>query len=467
MFKLPTTLAFRLTLWYASAFVVFVLAAFLVFYLSMNSILNEQVDEDLEEDIEEFAELFEEEGLARVKSEIGREVMSGDEDDVFLILLNNDGERFFSSDLAHWGTLKTDATAFQRAATNRETVLRTIEEDGRDYATRIIYGRIGPDVVLHIGETVEDKEEMMAMVLTLFAVMFLLAIPIASFVGWVMARQAVRGIEEVSNTAAHIEAGHLDQRVTVTSQGDEIKKLADTFNAMLDRIRDLITEVREMTDNIAHDMRSPLARIRAISEVALSSPTTNDLHKLAASTTIEECDRLLQMINATLDVAEAEAGTAAVDIQTVDMSELAKDACELFEPVAEEKQIELTCVLDADCSMRGNVQNLQRMLANLLDNALKYTPPRGKVGINLGCAETSIKVTVADTGIGIPESDQARIFERFFRCDQSRSETGCGMGLSFSHAVARAHGGNISVTSQPGNGSSFTITFPNARVCHA
>lgn len=255
--------------------------------------------------------------------------------------------------------------------------------------------------------------------------------------------------------------------MTVTAQGDEIQQLADTFNAMLDRIRDLIAEMREMTDNIAHDMRSPLARIRAISEVAVSSASTSDDHKQAASTTIEECDRLLQMINATLDVAEAEAGTAAADVQTVDISELARDACELFEPVAEEKEIELTCELDSGCSIRGNVQNLQRMLANLLDNALKYTPPKGRVGINLGCEDDSIRVAVADTGIGIPAVDQARIFERFFRCDQSRTESGCGMGLSFSQAVARAHGGDISVNSEPGNGTTFTITFPNSRVLSA
>ena len=233
---------------------------------------------------------------------------------------------------------------------------------------------------------------------------------------------------------------------------------------MLDRIRDLISDMREMTDNIAHDMRSPLARIRAISEVAVSSTKTSDEHKTAASSTIEECDRLLQMINATLDVAEAEAGSAALDKQTVNISELAKDACELFEPVADEKEIELSCQLDAGCRIHGNVQNLQRMLANLLDNALKYTPPKGRIDINLGCDEQGIKVAVADTGIGIPAPDQARIFERFFRCDQSRSQTGCGMGLSFSQAVARAHGGDISVASEPGNGTTFTITIPNSRI---
>lgn len=461
---MPMTLASRLTLWYTSAFVIFLLAAFVVFYLAMVSILDERMDEDLEEDIEEFAELFEDKGLAGVKSEIAREVMAGDEENIFLVLLNNEGKAFYASDLSHWRNLKVDDRAVRRAATKNRIVLRTVEVGGQEYATRIVYGRIGPQVILQIGESVEESEEMLEVLFAVFAVVFLLAIPISSFIGWVMARKAVRGIEEVSETAAHIHGGHLDQRVTVRPQGAEIQKLADTFNAMLDRIRDLITEMREMTDNIAHDMRSPLARIRAISEVAVSSATTTEAHKQAASTTIEECDRLLQMINATLDVAEAEAGTAAADLQTVDISELARDACELFEPVADEKQIDLSCELDNGCSMRGNVQSLQRMLANLLDNALKYTPPNGKVGINLGCADASIKVVVTDTGIGIPQPDQARIFERFFRCDQSRSETGCGMGLSFSQAVARAHGGEISVASEAGNGATFTITFPGSRI---
>ena len=201
----------------------------------------------------------------------------------------------------------------------------------QNYATRIIYGLLASDVVYHAGETVEQKAELMEVLLHVFVVMFVAVIPLASVISWIMANKAVQGIEEVSRTAADIQSGQLDKRVTVQAQGDEIKKLADTFNAMLDRIHVLISEMREMTDNIAHDLRSPLARIRAISEVALSNDRTIEEHKAAAADTIEECDRLLQMINTTLDVAEAEVGIANGTAEKVNVSELVYDACELFE----------------------------------------------------------------------------------------------------------------------------------------
>ena len=139
------------------------------------------------------------------------------------------------------------------------------------------------------------------------------------------------------------------------------------------------------------------------------------------------------------------------------MSELVTDACDLFQPVAEEKHIELKCNIGSDCKIQGNIPNLQRMIANLIDNALKYTPENGNVNLDLVCDGKKIKITIADTGMGIPEHDLQRIFERFYRCDQSRSQDGCGMGLSFSRAVARTHGGDITVKSNPGWGTVFTI----------
>ena len=206
----------------------------------------------------------------------------------------------------------------------------------------------------------------MELLLRVFTIMFVAVIPLASLISWVMARQAVQGIKEVSRTAEDIQNGKLDKRVTVKAQGDEVQQLANTFNTMLDRINRLLSEMREMTDNIAHDLRSPLARIRAIAEVALSSDRTMVQQKSAAADIIEECDRLLQMINAALDVAEVEVGISDETAGNVNMSELVNDAYELFEPVAEEKQIAFTCSIASDCKVHGNIQNLQRMLAPIL-----------------------------------------------------------------------------------------------------
>lgn len=229
---------------------------------------------------------------------------------------------------------------------------------------------------------------------------------------------------------------------------------------MVERIQALILGMREMTDNIAHDMRSPLARIRTNAESALYSAKTVEDYRVSAADTLEECDRLLQMINTTLDVAEAEAGIAELDKKEIDISAMVQDACELFEPIAEDREIELTPRLESGTIVLGSPQQLQRMLANLLDNALKYTSSHGRVDVEISSDEKAVVVAISDTGVGISHAEQSHIFERFYRCDQSRSQPGFGLGLSFARAVARSHGGDLQVASWQGRGSVFTVTLP-------
>ena len=263
MIKLPKTLSFRLTLWYASAFLVCLVVAFMGLYLSMNSILNSRMDEDLREDITEFQELFMEEGLEKVIREIEREFNSSDEGEIFLRVYDDQGIIIMSSDMSAWEGLDS-ARIFSPATalTQSEPLLETMVLPDKDYPVRTISGLIGEGITLQIGETLEKNEEIMNVLLMVFAGMLLLGIPVASGIGWMIARKAVSGIEKVSRAAKAIEQGHLDHRVSVGVQGDEIQTLADTFNAMATRIKHVINEMREMTDNIAHDLRTLLEFVR-------------------------------------------------------------------------------------------------------------------------------------------------------------------------------------------------------------
>ena len=374
--------------------------------------------------------------------------------------MDKNGNTVFSSDLSPWDEAGVDPDLLEQMAEGSDPVLVTIAAPDRDYDARVVYGWIGPDMMMQTGESMEDIQDLLTLLSTIFTVTFAIVVVFASIAGWLLARRALRGVEEVSRAAVDVANGTLDRRMQAKTEGAEIERLASTFNTMLDRIDTLMSGMREMTDNVAHDMRSPLARIRANAEMALSGTTTIDEYRASAADTIEECDRLMHMINTTLDVAEAEAGAARLSMESVDLSRVAEDACELFGPIAEDKGILLSASIEPGCHVQGNLQMLQRMLANLLDNAFKYSERDSCVTVGVNAQDNDIQVSVRDEGMGISQQDLKKIFDRYFRCDESRSRTGCGLGLSLVRAVTMAHGGTIDVSSTAGTGSEFRITLP-------
>jgi signal transduction histidine kinase len=194
--------------------------------------------------------------------------------------------------------------------------------------------------------------------------------------------------------------------------------------------------------------------------MALTSGESMDEYENMAANTIEECDRLLAMIETMLDISELEAGAGNLAMTAVDMTGVVEEACELFQPLAEDKGIAVVVHASTGALVNGDIHRLQRMVANLLDNAIKYTPPAGTVMVSTDGDESRVFVEVKDTGIGISGEDFSHIFERFYRCDPSRSDAGVGLGLSLVMAIARTHAGDVAVTSSPGRGSTFTVSLP-------
>jgi signal transduction histidine kinase len=293
-----------------------------------------------------------------------------------------------------------------------------------------------------------------------FVVIMATLLVFGALIGWVMAKRALSGVAEVTRAAEEISSGALERRVPLKDSGAEIDRLSITFNSMADRVHSLIQGMREVTDNIAHDLRGPITRMRVVAEMTLASGKSADEYGVIAANTIAECDHLLEMIDTMLDISELEAGAGKLSLEEVDIAMVVEDACELFEPLAEDKGITIIAELPANSWVYGDVQRLQRMVANLLDNAIKYTPTEGTVTVSINGDEDQIFLSVVDTGIGISGEDLANIFERFYRCDPSRSESGVGLGLSLVMAIARSHGGDVAASSYPGKGSTFTISLP-------
>ncbi len=461
--RLHSSLSFRLTLWYAGIFAVSSFVAFLLFYALITSVIRERTDQELLSQAAQFSSLLRERGIGVVENFALLEAQAAGEKKVFIRLLYPTGEAVSSSNMTYWKDIPVRKTAIGQLLSGSSQVLETASLDGRRDQVRILYALIGPGVILQIGQSMENYARIIDAFRGIFLTTMALLIALATGVGWFMARRAVSGVEAITRTARSISGGTLEKRVPVKSRGDEIDQLAVTFNQMLDRIQALVTEIRQMGDNIAHDLKSPLTRIRGMAEITLTTGESLSEYQTMAASAIEDCDRLLDMINTMLMISKTQAGVDQPVREKIDLAHLVRDACALFETMAEDKGLTLVRDIPENCDILGDVRSIQRMLSNLLDNAIKYTASGGTVQMLVSeCTENTLTITVQDTGIGISEADIPHIFERFYRCDRSRSEAGTGLGLSLARAIARAHGGDITVSSRPGQGSAFTVTLPQS-----
>jgi signal transduction histidine kinase len=260
---------------------------------------------------------------------------------MFLRLLSPDGEALVSSNMSSWRNITISRPALQLLTSGTNHVFETLDIPNRKHKVRILYGIVGPDKILQMGKSLEDDERFMEAFRERFVVLMAVLMAVGALIGWFMARRALLGVEEVTQTAEDISAGDIERRVPLKSRGTEIDSLATTFNDMLDRIHGLIHGMREMTDNIAHDLR----------------------YENMAANTIEECDRLLAMIETMLDISELEAGAGILAMAEVDMTRVVEEACELFQPPAEDKGIAVVIEVPAGALVYGDIQRLQRMVA--------------------------------------------------------------------------------------------------------
>jgi signal transduction histidine kinase len=270
----------------------------------------------------------------------------------------------------------------------------------------------------------------------------LIALCVGLVGGTMTGRNLLRRVEQVNRTSERVMAGNLSDRVPLHGTNDEFDQLAANLNRMLDQIERLMTAMREVTDDVAHDLKTPLSRLRARLERALAEPSAGSTQSEAIRAAIDEADRLLATFNALLSIAELESGAHGDQTEPLDLSEIARSAAELYEPVAEEKGFVLAVMAEPGVTIRGDRHLLSQALANLLDNALKYGRG-GKIEIRVFRRDGQAFVEVVDQGPGIPQEDREAVLDRFVRLEPSRTTPGNGLGLSLVRAIARRHGGSV------------------------
>ena len=331
----------------------------------------------------------------------------------------------------------------------------------------IVSATLGDGTLVQVGKSTEARDDLLSRFRATLGIVTLLIVVIALTGGAIATQSALFPIRRLTLAVQRIiRTGRTDARVPLGGTGDAIDELTSLFNAMLDKIEGLVTAMRGALDNVSHDLRTPLTRLRGTAEMALASPASGDAsqqvdyYRERLADCVEESDRVLVMLNTLMDISEAESGTLQLRREPVPLAEVVARAIDLYRDVADAKGVTLALASASDVVVTADRTRLEQVAANLIDNAVKYTPAGGRVDVDVLRDEGAALLRVRDTGPGVPENELPRIFDRLFRGDTSRAERGLGLGLSLVKAVVEAHGGSVDVVSEPGHGSTFTVRLP-------
>jgi signal transduction histidine kinase len=438
--KLFRTTTFRLSLTYLALFSAAAVVAIIYIYWNTTVLLSRQLNQTIDAELKGLAEQYRAGGLDQlVRTVADRTQTPGNN---LYLVADSDGRRLagnlsaVSPDL--WNSLGSVEFVYRRPAAGG------VE---RRLAFANVF-RLPSGYRLIVGRDIEDRRELARVVRS--AMLWGLGVMALFGIGggyWV-SRKLLARIDALSDTSRTIMEGDLSGRLPVNGSGDELDRLAESLNLMLGRIEQLMTGMREVSDNIAHDLKTPLNRLRNRVEAALREPYGEPVYREALERTIEEADGLIKTFNALLSIARIEAGAGGENREALDATALLHDVAELYEPVAEERGLVLKAEADAPVMLRADRQLLGQAIANLVDNAIKYGTEREggsapEVKVRARAKDGVAEIVVADRGPGVPASERERVLGRFVRLEESRSEPGSGLGLSLVAAVARLHGGSL------------------------
>jgi signal transduction histidine kinase len=460
--KLVRTTTFKLTLVYLTVFALF--SAFLLAYFAWNTqrLITRQITETVDAEVTGLTEQYREDGLRGLVMAVDartRRPGSG----LYLVTT-------FSGEPLAGNVGSLSAGVLAQTGWVEASYRRNEEPDAVARRALVHIVRLPGGFRLLVGRDLEERERFENIILDAGRWSIGLVILLGLAGGFLATRRLLQRVDAMTETTQRIMAGDLSGRLAIAGTGDELDRLASNLNVMLERIEHLMRGVKEVSDNIAHDLKTPLTRLRNRCEAALRSARSEADYRAALEATIDESENLIHTFNALLMIARAESGQARDDMVELDAAEVVRGVAELYEPVAEEKGLALKVTASVPAIVTGNRELISQALANLVDNAIKYAKglpgaidgARSEIVISAGQEGDRVKLSVADRGPGIPPSERGRVVERFVRLEQNCGEPGSGLGLSLASAIAHLHAGELHLEDNA-PGLKATLCLPRAR----
>jgi signal transduction histidine kinase len=438
------TSTFRLALVYMALFGGSVLVLLCFIYFTTAGYVGRQTDEAIFAEISSLAERYREQGLDGLASTIAQRAARNPRGHAVYLLIDPTGRRI-AGNLDRWP---------QDSGREPSWIEFRIQDPdsphGESYRARARQIELAGGFRLLVGQDVQEQQRLRELTVEALAWGLALTLALGLIGGILMSRTTLQRIEAINRTSRGIVGGNMRSRIPTRGTGDEFDRLAQNLNAMLDQIEKLMDGIRQVSDNIAHDLRSPLTRLRSRIELARMHEATPQGRAMLDGL-VEEVDGLLSTFSALLRIAEIESGNRRAGFAPVELDVLVRDVVELYEPVAQEKNQMIEATVAPALSILGDRHLLSQAIANLVDNAIKHSPPGSRIEVSAVKAEDGPTLTVADNGPGIPAEQRDKVLQRFFRLEASRSTPGSGLGLSLVAAAVKLHGARLSLAdNRPG-----------------